>query len=36
MPKAKKKRKGNTFDYSKDRKKLKKQFKKREAPRIEW
>ncbi|XP_024249722.1 nucleolar protein 16 [Oncorhynchus tshawytscha] len=35
MPKAKKKSKINTFDYSKDRKKLKKQFKKREAPRIE-
>uniref|UniRef100_A0A673XWT4 Nucleolar protein 16 n=1 Tax=Salmo trutta TaxID=8032 RepID=A0A673XWT4_SALTR len=35
MPKAKKKSKRNTFDYSKDRKKLKKQFKKREAPRIE-
>ncbi|KAJ7997056.1 hypothetical protein DPEC_G00224960 [Dallia pectoralis] len=33
MPKAKGKR--NTFDYTKNRKKLKKQFKKREAPRIE-
>ncbi|XP_055729845.1 nucleolar protein 16-like isoform X1 [Salvelinus fontinalis] len=35
MPKAKKKSKRNKFDYGKDRKKLKKQFKKREAPRIE-
>ncbi|XP_010869263.1 nucleolar protein 16 [Esox lucius] len=33
MPKSKSKR--NTFDYTKNRKKLKKQFKKREAPRIE-
>ena len=36
MPKAKKSSKGKKFDYTKDRKKLKKKLRRKLAPTIEW